>query len=437
MTNHYIRQNANGINNGNDWANAWTNTPTTFIRGDTYYFANGTYNGTTLSTSVSGSQWIKLLKATTTNHGTDIGWDNLYGNGQAIIGRITITTSYWEINGQTRTSWKSGHGFKIIYNTYGIDVLGSGITNLTFKYIETYGSDPDGGSCGYAFLVRIPYASNYIISYNYLHHQRGGFIGMAGVNGALIEHNYLQYNGSDSDCHGNPISDNSSDNVVVRYNMFADLEGTNVITLMSLDCSPRLNENWEIYGNVFFRTADNPYNRSDIDFGIVACINLVSGKNIKVYNNTIVNMNDYTSGVHMRDETYCGIRAQEHQDIYVYNNLWYNSLLGGLRTEGGGSNCTNCNSDYNYYMGTTHITELHEENYVTLDPTLFVSITPGLEDFHLTRSTSNSGLTNGLNNIDMDGNIRGSDGIWDKGAYEYISDSTCPQPIASFELKVI
>ena len=41
--NHCVRAGATGANDGSSWADAWTDLPGTFTRGDTYYVAAGAY----------------------------------------------------------------------------------------------------------------------------------------------------------------------------------------------------------------------------------------------------------------------------------------------------------------------------------------------------------------------------------------------------------
>src|SRR5688572_27675121 len=41
--NHFIRAGATGAANGNNWTDAWTSLPSSLVRGDTYYIADGTY----------------------------------------------------------------------------------------------------------------------------------------------------------------------------------------------------------------------------------------------------------------------------------------------------------------------------------------------------------------------------------------------------------
>src|SRR5262245_44026348 len=77
--NHYIRSGATG--NGSDWTNASSALPTSLVRGDTYYIADGSYSGYTVDDAVSGTQVITLKKATAADHGTDTGWVSTYGDG--------------------------------------------------------------------------------------------------------------------------------------------------------------------------------------------------------------------------------------------------------------------------------------------------------------------------------------------------------------------
>ena len=75
--NHYIRAGATGANNGSSWANAWSTFSTvTWTRGDTYYVAGGTYNGNiSITTGLSGLNWIIIKKANAADNGSNPEWD--------------------------------------------------------------------------------------------------------------------------------------------------------------------------------------------------------------------------------------------------------------------------------------------------------------------------------------------------------------------------
>ena len=146
MTNHYVRQGATGSNTGTDWTNAWTQLPSTLIRGDTYYIADGTYPGYVFDDSISGSLYITIKKATIIDHGTDVGWQNIDGDSQAIFnGTIIFFTNDYIIDGNGThlipSDNTNDYGFKISSdsstNNFGI-VQFSGGCNITLKYIHIY-----------------------------------------------------------------------------------------------------------------------------------------------------------------------------------------------------------------------------------------------------------------------------------------------------------
>jgi hypothetical protein len=122
--NHFIREGAAGTGDGSDWTNATVSWPATFVRGDTYYVADGSYataTRTTFATVESGASYITIKKAITADHGTETGWAAGYGDGVANLGPLAFSTGYWIFDGQVGggpnasdpTSWKTGHGFKL------------------------------------------------------------------------------------------------------------------------------------------------------------------------------------------------------------------------------------------------------------------------------------------------------------------------------------
>ena len=113
--NHYVRQGASG--NGNDWSNAYGSLPSTLVRGDTYYVADGSYGGYGFNDADSGTTLITIKKATASDHGTSTGWQSSFGDGQVIFtSTISFSSGYYVLDGQTGGgpgSWKSGFGFKV------------------------------------------------------------------------------------------------------------------------------------------------------------------------------------------------------------------------------------------------------------------------------------------------------------------------------------
>ncbi len=149
---HYVRQGATGSGAGSDWTNAYTILPSTLTRGDTYYLADGSYGSYTFDDPNSGSVGIAIVKATASSHGTNTGWVDSYGDGQATFTHWNVYTDYYTFNGVQRNSdWQLGS-----VSQYGIRVAGAsplridngagtGGDNLTFLFIDIQGGGRDTG----------------------------------------------------------------------------------------------------------------------------------------------------------------------------------------------------------------------------------------------------------------------------------------------------
>jgi hypothetical protein len=57
-------------------------------RGDTYYIADGSYVTYIFDDVASGSLVITIKKATVADHGTETGWLDTYGDGQAVFADV-------------------------------------------------------------------------------------------------------------------------------------------------------------------------------------------------------------------------------------------------------------------------------------------------------------------------------------------------------------
>lgn len=121
---HYIRSDATGSGSGSDWANAWSQMPASYVRGDKYFVADGDYDGFRIDTAVDGTKTISIVKATAAQHGTDVGWSSSMGDGQAsfaykafntsIGAAVLINTSYVVFDGITGEGSNVGsYGFRL------------------------------------------------------------------------------------------------------------------------------------------------------------------------------------------------------------------------------------------------------------------------------------------------------------------------------------
>jgi len=119
--------------------------------------------------------------------------------------------------------------------------------------------------------------------------------------------------------------------------------------------------------------------------------------NARFYNNAIINM-----GPGISSRTYCVTTCSGN---ISRNNLWYNSA---------NATASNFDSDYNYYINTTHNTgEPNRQTTPTSDP--FTAWTTF--DFHLVANTNAGANLGSPYNTDGDGVVRST---WSRGAYEFV-----------------
>jgi hypothetical protein len=224
-----------------------------------------------------------------------------------------------------------------------------------------------------------------------------------------------------------------------------------------------------IYNNIIYET-DQSY--SDMNVGIVfACKYCASLTRVRILNNVIVDTEH-------RGMSF-GANNAVVSDVIIANNLIYNSALdeiggnrsviainyldapGGVTTGSFGDtpipdiiwdyNLVDINGSdrivgrYGSGSGTMYTYDPDwksvsggDDNGVTSDPT-FVNWTEGnAVDLHLAESDTaaiNRGIDiSSLSALipdiiyDIDGNLRGADGAWDIGAYEYSNDTLAPNP---------
>jgi hypothetical protein len=400
---HYVRAGAQGNNSGSDWANAYPELPETLLRGHTYYVAGGQYRSYVFNDPPCATTVITIKKATPLDHGTDAGWEKSLGDAVAEWGPLTFHTSYYLFDGSTRTSPITGHGFKLKATTAGAKLVrlddagatGNPVTNITIRYteMEHRGRNTetfDDGFYGLDWGKGGP--QNITIQYNYLHDfGRAPFL-LRSWSNVFIEHNYIARNSSSPTVHSEGISDAGSDNVVVRHNVWKDIDGTAFIAILE-NGGP--SDNWDIYGNVFFHSSSWTGGVSRLIVVLNDASNSASANNWKIYNNSIINLKGLWSG----------IQIDAGMNNVAYNNLWYNSVqaLHEAVTLG-----------YNWYSNTVHAPEANEQ-FGTGIP--FVDLAN--ENFRLISGTVSGLALASPYNTDPDGKTRAADGVWDRGAYEF------------------
>jgi hypothetical protein len=168
--------------------------------------------------------------------------------------------------------------------------------------------------------------------------------------------------------------------------------------------------NSEFYGNVYYHSG-------------ASLFYFYAGftHNVYIYNNDFQNdgtFGDYQPGWLAFEGTMTG---------EVANNIWENVNISGT--------CSIC--DYNYYnLSGNGSGQTGSVTYTLNDAADFVnqpnSSNPIAADFHLT-ATGAGAFVGGKTlpapyNVDPDGNTRGSGGVWNIGAYQYVSGGGTPKP---------
>ncbi len=366
-------------------------------RGETIWVADGAYTGVTLDVANSGTSIVTIKKATTSAHGTETGWSAGYGDGQATFGDFIVATNYWVVDGATRneSDWGDGaaYGFRISTtleaNSSQTNTCADNITvqytNLGGAEGTTYtGSEPDEAtqvSCFIGGQVN----NSWIYRRNYFHNiAHSALMLLSSMDGATIEYNLFKNAFGKEAIRGQFVSKN----IIIRYNQFFNSCGTAPPDACTADIAmwsgdtEGSHDNNEVYGNWFVMTRDGNTGGKIVIGGDGTSWVGVVANNTKIYNNTII---DTTGGVS------CNILVNGGTGNEVRNTLWY----GCVGTPGSSPNTSNNGEEQS-------------------DP--FINYAAW--NLHLSAGLSGYALGSPYN-ADMDGIIRGADGTFDRGAFEY------------------
>lgn len=373
---YYVRAGAAGATNGADWSNAYTTLPAVLERGSTYYIADGSYGGYSFNDPVSGSSVITVKKATIADHGTDTGWQNTYGDGQAVFGLLTFTTSYWVFDGQTRNenNWKDqgAYGF-VVTSTFAdhtrmFNVTGA--SNITIRYVHGYYPEVCTTSecllnCG---LYSSSTSANITLERSLLRNFSWyAVFKLDNLPGPItLKYNYIQ-----NAFRKEGISARNTDNVTVAHNIWENVAGTGAIVFDDAN-------NWKIYNNVFY-SPNTSYTFTD---GIITT---------------------WTS------------KGQQANNVLIYGNT-FSQMNGAKRigSDGGTGNEVTNNIFHGFTATFSNFKNTSNENNAG---DMFVNYKAG--DFRLARETFSGVALPSPYNVDLTGNLRGASGSWDIGAFEF------------------
>jgi len=404
--NQYVRVGATGLNNGSDWNNAYTTLPASLRRGDVYYVAGGAYGTYVFDDAVSGTTPITIKKATGSDHGTDAGWQSAYGTTQAQFSNLSFKTSYYVFDGVTGGgpgAWESNFGFKVKggYHTIEFPAV---VSDISIRHTDIEGNGrAEASDTDLIYLVNR--YSRITLSHCFLHDVSRTMIlsWPSGGSDLLIEYSKFARNGVKE--HREAWSAGPESNVVVRNNLFEDIMGTGFIAIVNGNGDAT---NWSIYGNVFYWTGR--YTDGIINTGVI--MNRYDGSggpinvravNWHIYNNIIANI---------RGGSFTALIAPEGplSTYVVQNNIWYNNVAAA------GSGGTDV--DYNWYFANKSNGARGAHDIVgTASP--FVDAQPWLTGNWALKAPISGIPLAAPYNVDLVGNPRGVDGVWDRGAVEF------------------
>ena len=426
--NHYCLPSGSGSGAGTDWSNAYAGIPTAkLVRGDTYYLGAGNYGAPTFSTANSGTSVITIRAATTSSYGTNTGWTSGLAGQAVFTGGVQIQSDYWTFDGQSRGGYTNGYNIKFqstsVQNQDCVD-LNSGNRNFTdirFQYCEFYGTHGAVANSDETAIYIYPSCNNFYLGYSWVHDTGGdsvmaNFGGGSGINHTYeydwIAKNHQEYNSD----HSQGLAECSS-NLVVRFCIFQDIISSGFITDPTPGTPPIAN--WEIYGNVFFwDSAFAALSSSFVGDGIVGFFGQTYSGHFYFYNNAIVGIHSAAGNVDNAGFYSIPVSGSSQQ---IYNNIWYN--CDSIEYLGSSGN----NVDYNSYYGfdNSNDTSAHKVFSSTGNP--FVNV--GANNFQLSAATAAGIPLAAPYNTDMNGNARGADGTWDRGAYEFGGAASTNPPV--------
>jgi hypothetical protein len=365
--------------------------------GDTLWFAGGTYT-TTLTPGTSGtpSAWISIKRVRSTDPAPTSapGWNSSF-DSQVIINSPNdaldfniLGLSYIIVDGRVDfgmtlvtpnsagNSISFNHGANFITLT-NLDLAGPGGTTPVTMNGDNRGIDATAWN-GSAYEA----VNNLLVTHCRIHGQVNN-LWLMNVNDSTIEYTKMYDSGAvnSTTYHANVCATSNSKNVTWRYNEIYNHQVEGIMYIFGGAGA------WYIYGNVWH----------DGMTSVSRCVEAQDGVEgpIYFYNNTVANV---TMGLRTANGGSYAAGTQGR------NNIYWNSSATGLP-----------DSDYDFSNSG-----LSESHGVGNGANPFVNLAG--QNYRIVSASGpvNKGTPLGPPfNRDLDGNIRGSDGTWDIGAFEF------------------
>jgi hypothetical protein len=415
---YHVTETGSGNMDGSDWNNAFAGLPGMLERGSTYYLADGSYPGYTLKTPENNSLWITIRKATETEHGVVTGWNTAMGDGIAdFTGPIFLESGHFELDGAKGGgpgSWREGHGIRFSLLSGNAISAYKPLVGIKLKNIEVTQPGEIRKMGGLNAWKNPFFTEDFYIGYCYFHHISGLPIFAREGKDWLFEYNLFAdpcgVSLYDHNQHCEHLVSHDADDVTIRFNIMTEGRSTGILVN-----NDRRADRWKVYGNVFQMEEGS------------AIVSAASDPADTAYDWNIFN-NVFIGPGPLKIIISSG---------KVYNNIY----LDGPAFPPGGEH------DYNYYANITFAQcnmrlSAHENGnsrYPSNCDTIAVSQSPLRSDDY--------GLISGIDgwpgidvcsipgvacmaedryDYDWNGNRRGADGVWDRGALEFVSGACTP-----------
>jgi hypothetical protein len=443
--NLYVTPEGAGLKNGADWNNAfagfsnvtWGEGVGKLGEGDSLWIGGGIYNDfIELKGSGTAGKRIVMNRAVASRRecNSAAGWNAGY-DSQVIINPPTwgifLENSspsgpgrYITIDGQE----KDGIRINLVQTPLaaGIAVHGQGSFKTTFRNIGIYGPATASISSGIIWLEEVQgiqlhgYTSNenWSASDVYPSDITVEYCTIAGLvtaiqaaytQGITIQHcNIHTLDCELGEPHGNVGWFTRCIDFVFRYNEVHDATFAVGLFFTYFGNNGVPSRNVQIYGNIF----------RDSVAGADRCIEVREespGEGpFYIYNNTFVNVNQ---GINIKSDLYTESAS------YIVNNLFVQVEHGEINIEPGFESHLTINNN----VTTSDYSNFKSPGSKGMQPEPFSW--QWTRDLHLKAKSDIKGkILDRPYNIDCDGFIRGADGYWDIGAYEYSADKMILQP---------
>jgi hypothetical protein len=382
--------------------------------------ADGSYGAQTFEDPDSGTSVITIRKATVSDHGTNAGWQNAYGDESATFSSLIVLSNYMVIDGQVG-QWAIDlpgyvpYGFRVLRRSQSANeraITLGGPSNakqgITLRHIEAAFTNTPRARGQWSTGQDIIHmtAGNVTLEHCWLH-DAGRANMILNQDTLTVDSCVLERNGQAQVAEDYNPSEHSelfaihpnADNVTIRRSYLRDWRSTGGIILFDN------NRNFRFYGNVATSTGyfATPSEANDAN-GIVNARTAAVGVQAYVYNNTFVDMT-YGASV---------LSMGTYDTREVKNNIFFNvrHASGSALTIGG-------TRSHNWYYNSGSHSESNIQNG-TGDPFHQRSA----RDYRL-NSATDAGLNLGQPySQDIHGIVRGGDGRWDRGAFEYSGQLT-------------